>query len=136
MIIDKKKIKSIDFNKPLQLESGQVLDNFTIAYETFGTLNKEKTNAILVFHALSGDQFATGTNPITGKEGWWVTAIGPGKAVDTNQYFVICANVLGGCMGTSGPTSINPKTKELYQNSFPLVTIRRSEEHTSELQSH
>ena len=96
MIIDKKKIKSIDVNQPLQLECGQVLNNFTIAYETFGTLNENKTNAILVFHALSGDQFATGINPITEKEGWWVTAIGPNKAVDTNKYFVICANVLGG----------------------------------------
>ncbi|NDF77871.1 MAG: homoserine O-acetyltransferase, partial [Betaproteobacteria bacterium] len=124
MIIDKSKIKTIDIKKPLQLESGQILDNFTIAYETFGTLNKNKDNAILVFHALSGDQFATGINPITGKDGWWVTAIGPDKAVDTNKYFIICANVLGGCMGTSGPTSINPKTNELYQNTFPLVTIR------------
>ena len=124
MIIDKSKIKTIDIKKPLQLESGQILDNFIIAYETFGTLNKNKDNAILVFHALSGDQFATGINPITGKDGWWVTAIGPDKAVDTNKYFIICANVLGGCMGTSGPTSINPKTNELYQNTFPLVTIR------------
>ena len=70
MIIDKSKIKTIDIKKPLQLESGQILDNFTIAYETFGTLNKNKDNAILVFHALSGDQFATGINPITGKDGW------------------------------------------------------------------
>ena len=124
MIIDKSKFKTIDIKKSLQLESGQVLDSFTIAYETFGTLNQNKDNAILVFHALSGDQFATGTNPITGKDGWWVTAIGPNKAVDTNKYFIICANVLGGCMGTTGPTSINPKTKEFYCNSFPLVTIR------------
>ncbi|MEY4146411.1 MAG: Homoserine O-acetyltransferase, partial [Pseudomonadota bacterium] len=124
MIIDKSKVKNIDIKKPLRLESGQTLDNFTIAYETYGTLNANKDNAILVFHALSGDQFATGTNPITGKDGWWVTAIGPNKAVDTNKYFIICANVLGGCMGTSGPTSINPKTNELYQNTFPLVTIR------------
>ena len=124
MIIDKSKIKTVDFKKPLQLESGQTLDSFTVAYETFGTLNKNKDNAILVFHALSGDQFATGINPITNKEGWWVTAIGPGKAVDTNKYFIICANVLGGCMGTSGPTSINPKTNELFATTFPLVTIK------------
>ena len=83
MIIDKSKIKTIDIKKPLQLESGQVLDGFTVAYETFGTLNKNKDNAILVFHALSGDQFATGTNPITGKDGWWVTAIGPNKIIVT-----------------------------------------------------
>jgi homoserine O-acetyltransferase len=124
MIIDKSKIKTIDIKKTLQLESGQVLDSFTIAYETFGTLNQNKDNAILVFHALSGDQFATGTNPITGKDGWWVTAIGPNKAIDTNKYFIICANVLGGCMGTTGPTDINPKTNEFYGNIFPLVTIK------------
>jgi homoserine O-acetyltransferase len=124
MIIDKNKIKTITINKPLKLESGQTLDNFVIAYETFGTLNKNKDNAILAFHALSGDQFATGTNPITGKDGWWVTAIGANKAVDTNKYFVICANVLGGCMGTTGPTEINPNTKEIYGTDFPLVTIK------------
>ena len=93
MIIDKKKIKSIDVIQPLQLECGQILNNFTIAYETFGALNENKTNAILVFHALSGDQFATGINPITEKEGWWVTAIGPNKAVDTNKYLKLFIDI-------------------------------------------
>jgi len=124
MIIDKSKIKSIDINKPLQLDSGQVLNNFTIAYETFGKLNESKTNAILVFHALSGDQFVTGIHSITNKEGWWVTAVGPGLAIDTNKYFVICANVLGGCMGSSGPSTTDPKTRDVYGLKFPLVTIR------------
>ena len=124
MIIDKSKIKSIDINKPLQLDSGQVLNNFTIAYETFGKLNENKTNAILVFHALSGDQFVTGIHSITNKEGWWATAVGPDLAIDTNKYFVICANVLGGCMGSSGPSTIDPKTNEIYGLKFPLVTIK------------
>jgi len=124
MIIDKSKIKSIDINKPLQLDSGQVLNNFTVAYETFGKLNESKTNAILVFHALSGDQFVTGIHSITNKEGWWVTAVGPGLAIDTNKYFVICANVLGGCMGSSGPSTTDPKTRDVYGLKFPLVTIR------------
>ncbi len=124
MIIDKSKIKSIEINKPLQLDSGQILSNFTIAYETFGKLNENKTNAILVFHALSGDQFVTGIHPITNKEGWWVTAVGPGLAIDTNKYFVICANVLGGCMGSSGPSTTDPKTRDIYGLKFPLVTIK------------
>jgi len=124
MIIDKSKIKSIEINKPLQLDSGQILSNFTIAYETFGKLNENKTNAILVFHALSGDQFVTGIHSITNKEGWWATAVGPDLAIDTNKYFVICANVLGGCMGSSGPSTIDPKTNEIYGLKFPLVTIK------------
>jgi len=124
MIIDKSKIKSIDIYKPLQLDSGQVLNNFTIAYETFGKLNQSKTNAILVFHALSGDQFVTGIHSITNKEGWWVTAVGPDLAIDTNKYFVICANVLGGCMGSSGPSTTDPKTRDVYGLKFPLVTIK------------
>ncbi len=124
MIIDKSKIKSIEINKPLQLDSGQILSEYSIAYETFGELNSKKNNAILVFHALSGDQFVTGTHPITNKEGWWVTAVGPSLAIDTNKYFVICANVLGGCMGSSGPSTIDPTTKEIYGLKFPLVTIK------------
>jgi len=124
MIIDKSKIKSIEINKPLQLDSGQILSNFTIAYETFGKLNENKTNAILVFHALSGDQFVTGIHSITNKEGWWATAVGPDLAIDINKYFVICANVLGGCMGSSGPSTIDPKTNEIYGLKFPLVTIK------------
>ena len=87
-------------------------------------MNKDKDNAILVFHALTGDQFVSGTNPVTNKEGWWVTAVGPGKAVDTNKYFVICANVIGGCMGSLGPKDINPETKQPYGLEFPVITIK------------
>jgi len=124
MIFDKTKIKNLNIKNPLQLESGKILNEYIIAYETFGALNSKKNNAILVFHALSGDQFVTGTHPITNKEGWWVTAVGSRLAIDTNKYFVICANVLGGCMGSSGPSTIDPKTKEIYGLKFPLVTIK------------
>ncbi len=95
-----------------------------MAYETYGNLNKNKNNAILVFHALTGDQFASGVNPITKREGWWDSAIGTNKAIDTDKYFVICANVLGGCMGTFGPKNINKKTNEPYGLDFPVITIK------------
>jgi len=117
-------IKKIKIDKSLPLDCGTILDGFDIAYQTFGELNKNKTNAILVFHALSGDQFATETNTVTNKEGWWSLAIGKNKAVDTNKYFVICANVLGGCMGSTGPKEINPATGKPYGLSFPVVTIK------------
>jgi len=98
-----------------------------LAYETYGTLNKVKSNAILAFHALTGDQFVTNINPITKREGWWTTAVGSGKAIDTNKYFVICANVLGGCMGSYGPKEINPETNKLFGTTFPVITIREME---------
>ena len=96
-------IKTINVSQPLRLDCGQTIKDFPLAYETYGKLNKSKENAILVFHALTGDQFVSGINPVTKKEGWWVTAVGTGKAIDTNKYFVICANVIGGCMGSWGP---------------------------------
>ncbi|MDC0450266.1 homoserine O-acetyltransferase [Pelagibacteraceae bacterium] len=116
--------KQIIITKPLKLDCGQTIKNFPVAYETFGKLNEKKNNAILIFHALTGDQFVTGNNPITNKEGWWATAVGPGKAVDTNKYFIICANVLGGCMGTYGPKSIDKEKNEPYGLNFPVITIR------------
>ena len=116
-------IKKLDISKSLKLDCGKTITNFPLAYETYGKLNQNKDNAILVFHALTGDQFVTGTNPITNKEGWWVTAVGPGKAIDTNKYFVICANVIGGCMGSLGPKNINPETKLPYGLDFPVITI-------------
>jgi len=119
-----KNIKKLIVNQSLELDCGKIIKNFPIAYETYGTLNKSKSNAILVFHALSGDQFVTNINPITKKEGWWTTAVGPGKAIDTDKYFVICANVLGGCMGSFGPKEINPDTNELFGITFPVITIR------------
>lgn len=116
---------SIEFDaaNPLELESGEILSPFTLAYETYGNLNPEKTNAILVCHALTGDQYAASTHPVTGKEGWWTSMIGPGKPIDTNRFFVICSNVIGGCMGSTGPASINPETGENYGLDFPVITI-------------
>jgi homoserine O-acetyltransferase len=91
---------------------------------TYGRLNAARSNAILICHALSGDQFVASTHPVTGKPGWWDYAVGPGKPIDTDQFFVICANVIGGCMGTTGPTSINPESGQPYGLGFPLVTVR------------
>ena len=107
----------------LALDCGRTLDGFEIAYTTLGTLNAGKSNAILLCHALSGDQFVIGTNPMTGKEGWWETMVGPGKPIDTDRFFVVCSNVLGGCSGSSGPASIDPKTGKAFGLDFPLVTI-------------
>ena len=117
-------IKQISITKPLKLDCGQTIKDFPIAYETYGKLNVKKNNAILIFHALSGDQFVAGTNPVTSKDGWWKTAVGPGRAVDTEKYFIICANVLGGCMGSFGPKNINDKDGEPYGLRFPVITIR------------
>ena len=94
--------------RPMRLDSGVELGPFTVAYQTYGTLNRERSNAILLCHALSGDQFAAEIHPLTGKPGWWEFAVGPGLPFDTDRYFVICSNVLGGCMGTTGPKEINP----------------------------
>jgi homoserine O-acetyltransferase/O-succinyltransferase len=116
--------KQIIITKPLKLDCGQTIRDFPIAYETYGVLNKEKNNAILIFHALTGDQFVAGNNPITNKEGWWTTAVGPRKAIDTEKYFIICSNVLGGCMGSFGPTSINKENNQPYGLNFPVITIR------------
>jgi len=117
-------IKQIIIKKPLKLDCGQTIENFPIAYETYGKLNNSKNNAILVFHALTGDQFASGINPITKREGWWDSAIGSGKAIDTDKYFVICANVLGGCMGSFGPKDLNKDKNEVYGLNFPVITIK------------
>lgn len=108
----------------LMLESGARIGPVTIAYETYGELNSKKSNAILICHALSGDSHAAGYyGPDDPKPGWWDIMIGPGKGIDTNRYFVICSNVLGGCMGSTGPSSINPDTGRPYGRDFPLVTI-------------
>ena len=118
-------IKKLNISKPLLLlDCKQTISDFPLAYETYGKLNENKDNAILIFHALTGDQFVSGTNPVTKKDGWWVTAVGPNKAIDTNKYFVICANVIGGCMGSWGPKEINKKTNEPYGLNFPVITIR------------
>ncbi|HEY2071052.1 MAG TPA: homoserine O-acetyltransferase [Rhizomicrobium sp.] len=111
------------FDEPLKLDSGRTLPGFTIAYATYGTLNATRSNAVLICHALTGDQFVIGTNPMTGKPGWWETMVGPGKPIDTERFFVICTNVLSGCMGSSGPASIDPATGQAHGLAFPMVTV-------------
>jgi homoserine O-acetyltransferase len=110
--------------EPLALDCGRALAPFTIAYMTYGELNAARSNTILVCHALSGDQFATGTHPVTGRRGWWETMVGPGKPIDTDRYFVLCPNVIGGCMGSTGPAEIDPIGGEPYALEFPVVTVR------------
>jgi homoserine O-acetyltransferase len=107
----------------LTLESGEVLSPVTIAYETYGTLNEQRSNAILILHALSGDAHAAGYYPGDARPGWWETMIGPGKGFDTDRYFVVCSNVVGGCKGSTGPSSINPASGREYGLDFPLVTV-------------
>ncbi|PKN01060.1 MAG: homoserine O-acetyltransferase [Elusimicrobia bacterium HGW-Elusimicrobia-1] len=108
----------------LELEFGQKLSEVTIAYETYGRLNENKSNAVLIAHALTGDAHAAGCHEGDERPGWWDEMIGPGKAFDTDKYFVICSNVLGGCRGTTGPSSINSETGKPYGASFPTITIK------------
>lgn len=109
---------------PLRLDGGVLLSPVDIAYETYGTLAPDAGNAILVTHALTGDHHLASQHPVTGKPGWWARMVGPGKPIDTDRYFVICANVLGSCMGSSGPASINPATGKPWAMAFPVITIR------------
>ena len=108
---------------PLPLDCGQALSDVSIAYQTYGTLNSQRDNAILICHALTGDQFVAETHPVTGKPGWWDDLVGPGRIFDTDRYFLICSNVLGGCMGSTGPLAINPETGEPWNLNFPVITI-------------
>lgn len=108
---------------PLRLDCGVDLAPVTLAYTTYGALNAEKSNAILICHALTGDQYVAETHPITGKPGWWELVVGPGKPIDTNRFFIICVNVLGGCMGSTGPSDLKPGSDETYGLEFPVVTI-------------
>ncbi len=114
---------SIVVAEPLALDSGQSLQQYTIAYRTYGRLNADRSNAILICHALTGDQYVAEPHPITGKPGWWDILAGPGKVLDTERYFLICANVLGGCMGSSGPADANPATGKPWNLDFPVITI-------------
>ena len=111
-------------HESLLLDSGASLGPWQIAYQTYGTLNADKSNAILICHALTGDQHVASDNPVTGKPGWWTSMVGPGKSYDTDRFFIICANVLGGCMGTSGPANHEAETGKAYAVDFPVVTIR------------
>jgi homoserine O-acetyltransferase len=123
-IVPESEIVHFDEARPLPLDSGAMLAPFSIAYKSYGTLNSAKSNAILICHALTGDQFVLGEHPLTGKSGWWETVVGPGKPIDTNRYFVICPNIIGGCMGSTGPASVNPATGKAYGLDFPVITIR------------
>src|SRR5229473_414261 len=114
--------QSVRFDS-ISLDNGATLAPVEVAYETYGELNEAKSNAILILHAFSGDAHAAGVSHESGKPGWWDNMIGPGKAFDTDRYFVICSNVLGGCQGTTGPGSINPATGRPYGLSFPVITI-------------
>ncbi|MBT5308780.1 MAG: homoserine O-acetyltransferase, partial [Rhodospirillaceae bacterium] len=114
----------LGIDEPLRLDCGADLQNFPVAYQTYGTLNEDKSNVIVVCHALTGDQFVAETHPLTGKEGWWDHIVGSGKTIDTDRFFVICSNILGGCMGTVGPKSINPATGKPWGLDFPVITVR------------
>jgi len=111
-------------DQPLKMDAGVNLSPLSIAYQTYGELNAAKSNAVLICHALTGDQHVANIHPITGKPGWWQTMVGPGRPIDTNRFFVIASNVVGGCMGTTGPASTDPATGRAYGLDLPLVTIR------------
>ena len=120
---DESHVASFGADRPLRLDSGVKLSPLRIAYTTVGTLNAERSNAVLVCHALTGDQHVATVHPVTGRAGWWDTMVGPGKPIDTNRFFVICSNVIGGCMGSSGPASTDPATGRAWGLDFPVVTI-------------
>src|ERR1700728_4267414 len=117
------KVAQFGTEQPLRLDCGIDLAPFQIAYQTYGELNAARSNAILVCHALTGDQHVANIHPVTGKPGWWETLVGPGRPLDTERYFIICSNVIGGCMGSTGPASINPATGQLWGLDFPIITI-------------
>ncbi len=117
------KIVVLGENAALRLDSGADISSFPLAYQTYGALNTEKSNAVLICHGLTADQYVVGQHPVTGKPGWWENMVGPGKPIDTAKYFVICPNVLGGCMGSFGPKETNLKTGQPYNLHFPVITI-------------
>ncbi|MDR2884334.1 MAG: alpha/beta fold hydrolase, partial [Deferribacteraceae bacterium] len=116
--------QQVTFKEELFLESGRLISPVTVAYETYGTLNEAKDNAILICHALTGSANAAFKHKANGAAGWWDEMIGSGKAFDTDRYFVICSNILGSCYGTSGPSSIDPFTGKPYARKFPVVTVK------------
>ena len=120
MMVEHNKIR---ISKTLKLDSGIEIKDFDIAYSAYGRLNKDKSNLILICHALTGDQYVAGAHPVTGKPGWWDNIVGPGKVIDTDRYYVFCANIIGGCMGSFGPKEINEKTGKPYALNFPIITV-------------
>ena len=113
----------IHFESGIDLESGSRLNKFDLMVETYGNLNKDKSNGILICHAFSGNHHAAGKFSADDSIGWWDQIIGPGKSIDTNKYFVVCSNNLGGCSGSTGPSSVNPDTGEIYGKDFPIVSV-------------
>lgn len=121
----RRQFASLFSSRPHVLEAGGQIENITIAYETWGTLAPDRSNAVLVLHALTGDSHAAGPSELGHPhDGWWSEVIGPGKAIDTDRFYVVCPNVFGGCQGTTGPSSINPRTGKPFGASFPIVTVR------------
>ena len=116
-------VAAFGVDQPLRLDCGIDLSPFQIAYQTYGALNAERSNAIMICHALTLDQHVANVHPLTGKPGWWEIMVGPGRPLDTDKYFIICSNVIGGCMGSSGPASTNPVTGKVWGLDFPIVTI-------------
>lgn len=116
-------LQSLSLPDDLPLDNGQALSDVTIAFETYGELAEDKSNAILICHALTGDQYVASDHPVTGKPGWWARMVGPGKVIDTDRYHVICANVIGSCMGSTGPASL-ASDGEPYAMRFPVITVR------------
>ncbi|HET19822.1 MAG TPA: alpha/beta fold hydrolase, partial [Chromatiales bacterium] len=116
--------QTLAFEEPLELDSGKTLPRYDLVIETYGSLNADRSNAVLICHALSGDHHAAGYHSMEDrKPGWWDSAIGPGKPIDTDRFFVICLNNLGGCRGSTGPTTVNPETGRVYGPDFPIVTV-------------
>ena len=123
-IVERKQFTFADAADPMSLDCGASLGPITLAYETYGALNADSSNAILLTHALSGDAHVAGRHAEEDKKpGWWDTMVGPGKAFDTNRFFIICSNVLGGCQGSTGPSSIDPTTGKPFGLTFPIITI-------------
>jgi homoserine O-acetyltransferase len=120
---DESLVREFGRDRPLLLDSGVELSPFRIAYTTVGRLNAARSNAVLVCHALTGDQHVATVHPVTGRAGWWDTMVGPGKPIDTDRFFVICPNVIGSCMGSSGPAATNPATGRPWGTDFPVVTV-------------
>jgi len=117
--------ETMQFEQSLPLDCGRKIDHYELAYETYGELNPEKTNAILICHALSSDHHVAGYHSMQDrKPGWWDTCVGPGKVLDTNRFFVVCSNNLGGCKGSTGPMSLNPETNKPFGPDFPIITVR------------
>ena len=123
IIVPEGQVIELASDRPLRLDCGVDFGPVTVAYQTWGRLNADRSNAILICHALTGDQYAASPNPQTGRPGWWSQLVGPGRVIDTDRYFVICPNVLGGCMGSTGPAEINPETGKPWGLSFPVITI-------------